>query len=226
MVHVVGGAVALIALWVPAVAKKGSALHRRAGWVYACSMWLAALAALVLCAARLLDANPGNDGSAWLLAFLGLLAANGAAAGIRAVRAKSPVGGRGGWFDVASSVLFLVASIALGAYGVANGSALHLAFAALGTILAGRQLRYWLRGPASRMDWWYTHMANMLAACIGTITAFIVVNLPALGWQRLTTAAFAAPGMLGGAAITLWTRHYRRKHSSGRTPGRPIRASE
>lgn len=210
---IVGRAVALAALWVPLFAKKRGAVHRRAGWVYAWSMWLAALAALVLCAGRLLDGNKGNDGSAWLLGFLGLLAANGAATGIRAARAKTRVGERGGAFDVGSSGLFLAASIGIGVYGAVTSSVLHLAFAVLGVVLAARQLRYWVRGPTGRMDWRYTHMANMLAACIGTVTAFAVVNLPALGWRRFTTVAFIAPGVLGGVAITLWTRYYRRKHA-------------
>ncbi|MFL5308036.1 MAG: hypothetical protein ACJ8F1_22665 [Polyangia bacterium] len=211
--HIFGGVVALAALWIPLVTKKGGAVHRRAGWVYACSMWVAALAALVLCAGRLLDDNKANDGSAWLLAFLGLLAANGAATGIRAARAKTRPGERGSAFDIGSSVVFLAASAGIGVYGAATGSVLHLAFAALGVALAARQLRYWVRGPTSRMDWWYTHMANMLAACIGTVTAFAVVNLPALGWRRFTTAAFIAPGVLGGLAITVWTRYYRRKYA-------------
>ena len=54
-------------------------------------------------------------------------------------------------------------------------------------------------------------MGNMLAACIGTVTAFIVVNLPTFGLQRYAVVAFLGPGVLGGLAITVWTRHYRRK---------------
>jgi uncharacterized membrane protein len=218
-VHILGGTVALMALWIPMFARKGGQLHRRAGWVYACAMWTAAVAALGLCAARLLDADESNDGAAWLLAFLGLLSANGAITGIRALRTKAHGDGRANPFDVASSALFFAAAMALGGYGVDNGSPLHLAFSALGVLLAGRQLRYWLRGPSSRMDWWYLHMGNMLAACIGTVTAFIVVNLPTLGLQRYALAAFLGPGVLGGLAISIWTGHYRRKFTAASVRG-------
>ncbi len=61
-------------------------------------------------------------------------------------------------------------------------------------------------------------MGNMLAACIGTVTAFIVVNLPTFGLQRYAVAAFLGPGLLGGSAITVWTRHYRRKFAGPSLP--------
>jgi uncharacterized membrane protein len=222
--HIFGGSVALIALWIPMVTRKGSRLHRRAGWVYACAMWTAALAALGLCAVRLLDADKSNDGAAWLLAFLGLLAANGAITGIRALRTKARVQGRARRFDLASSALFMAASVALGGFGLAKGSTLHLAFSVLGLFLAARQLRYWLRGPRSPKDWWYLHMGNMLAAYIGTVTAFIVVNLPTFGLQRYAVPAFLGPGVLGGLAITIWTRHYRRKFAGPAVPAAAVSA--
>ncbi len=77
------------------------------------------------------------------------------------------------------------------------------------------------RAPTSRFWWWYEHLLGMLVACIGTLTAFFVVN------YRHTPAAFQsaipglavwiAPGLIGGLAIALLTHHYRAKLEGPRT---------
>lgn len=209
--HIVAGIVALAAFWIPLVARKGSAVHRRAGWVYACAMWVAALAAWAICAARLSDDNRNNDADAVFLAFVGLLAANGAGTGLRVIRRKSKTTASASPVDVGSSAILLMAALALGGLGIQAGSTLHVAFAGLGVVLSGRQLRYWLKGPVSKHDWWYAHMGNMVAACIGTVTAFLVVNVPRFGLQPYALYFWLGPGVVGGIGLALWTRHYRRK---------------
>jgi hypothetical protein len=220
-VHILAGVVALGALWIPLVARKGGRVHRRAGWVYACAMWVAALGAWGLCAARLLDDERGNDATALFLAFVGLLAASGAGTGIRILRTKSRSPTRASAFDVTSSSLVLAASVALSGFGIFQQSVLYVAFGVLGAFLSLRQLKYWLRAPITRMDWWFAHMGNMLAACIGTVTAFAVVNVPRFGLERYALFLWLGPGVLGGIAIAVWTRFYRRKfaRASARRPG-------
>jgi len=214
--HVVTGVVALGAFWIPLVARKGSPVHRRAGWVYAVAMWAAALAAWAICAARLLDDDPANDAGARFLAFVGLLAANGAATGIRVLKRKSRATQRASVFDTGSAALLLVAAVALGYAGLRENSILEIAFSALGVFLASRQLGYWLNRPGTKMDWWYAHMGNMLGACIGTVTAFLVVNVPRFGLHRYALFFWIGPGVLGGGAIFFWTRYYRRRFEGSR----------
>jgi hypothetical protein len=126
-------------------------------------------------------------------------------------------------FDVTSSSLVLAASAALCGFGILQRSVLYVAFAVLGAFLSLRQLRYWLTGPKTRMDWWYAHMGNMLAACIGTVTAFAVVNVPRFGLERYALFLWFGPGVLGGIAIAVWTRAYRRKFAQRPVP-RPTSA--
>lgn len=210
-VHIVAGTLALGSFGVPLISRKGGPLHRRAGWIYCYSMWAAAVAAWAICAARLIDDDASNDVPAVFLAFVGLLAANGAATGVRVLRMKTRAAETPSKVDVGSSALLLAASVGLGVFGIVHGATLSVAFGALGTFLAVRQLRSWLRRPAGKFDWWYAHMGNMLAACIGTVTAFLVVNVPRFGLNRYGLFFWLGPGVLGGVAITVWTRHYRRK---------------
>lgn len=214
--HIGAGVVALAAFWVPMVVRKGGAIHRRAGWIYAVAMWVAALMALVICIVRVLDEDKANDPNAIFLAFVGLLAANGASTGIRVLRTKARVGPHRSAFDLGFSALLFASSLALAFYGRSVGSTLYISFSLLGGFLAVGQLRFWLQPPASKLEWWFKHMGNMMAACIGTVTAFLVVNIPRLGLSNYALFVWLAPGVLGGIGIRLWQGHYRRRFALGK----------
>jgi uncharacterized membrane protein len=72
--HALAGAVALVSLWVPLLARKGGDAHRRAGRVYAYAMGAVSLTALVACALRVVEGDPERVRFAALLALVALLA--------------------------------------------------------------------------------------------------------------------------------------------------------
>jgi uncharacterized membrane protein len=209
--HIAAGVVALTSFWIPLVARKGGPLHRRAGWVYVSAMWVAASSAWGVCAFRLLDDDEANDSAALFLLFVGVLAANSAFVGIRVLRTKKRTEPQRSPLDLAGPLLLLLGSCGLAGLGLRQLSVLFLAFAALGGLLSVGQLRFWLRPPVTRMDWWYEHMTNMLTACIGTVTAFLVVNVPHLGLKEYELFFWLAPGVLGAVGISVWRRRYRSK---------------
>lgn len=212
--HFAAGSVALATFAIPLVARKGGPLHRRVGWVYASAMWVAAVSAWVTCGFRLRDDDPGNDLGALFLLFVGVLAANAAFVGIRVLRSKGRTGRHGKAVDLAGPLLLLLGSVGMAGLGVQRSALLLVAFAGLGGLLSVGQLRFWLRPPVTRMDWWYEHMVNMLTACIATVTAFLVVNISRLGLQEYSLYVWLAPGVLGGVGISLWERYYRRKFAA------------
>jgi hypothetical protein len=174
-------------------------------------MWVAAVTAWGVCAFRLLDDNEANDSAALFLLFVGVFAADAAFVGIRVLRTKKRTDRHRTLIDLAGPLLLLIASAALGGLGLLQLSVLFVAFAALGAVLSVGQLRFWLRPPVTKMDWWYEHMTNMLTACIGTVTAFLVVNVPRLGLKEYELFFWFSPGVLGGVGITIWRGRYRRK---------------
>ena len=212
--HVTAGGIALALFWIPLAVKKGSKVHRRAGWGYSIAMWFAAATALAVCAVRLSDGSPENDFGAIFLAYVAVLAANNAATGIRVLRTKSRTAPSRNFFDLGSSGLLLAASAVIGVLGIRTGTTLFLAFAGLGALLGLGQLRFWLRPPASRIEWWFEHLGNMIAACIATLTAFAVTNVRFLGLQEFALVAWLAPGVIGGVAIALYQRHYRHQFAA------------
>jgi hypothetical protein len=177
-------------------------------------MWISAVSAWAICWHRLTDDNPRNDVGALFLTFIGLLAANGAIAGVRAVQSKARTTSSRHPLEVGLSALFLVASVGLLALGLRERATLYLVFSGLGLFRSVAQLRFWLRPPETKMAWWYEHMSNMLVACIATVTAFLVVNVPRLGLQRYALWFWISPGVLGGFGIGVWVRYYRTKFAA------------
>src|SRR5207245_346034 len=49
-------------------------------------------------------------------------------------------------------------------------------FGVLGMILAGLDIKKFVRPPVDRNAWWFAHMAGMLGSYIATVSAFSVVN--------------------------------------------------
>jgi len=82
-----------------------------------------------------------------------------------------------------------------------------LAFGILGVLVSGVDIWRFLRPPAEKMTWWYSHMGGMLGSYIATVSAFSAVNfhfLPAaVRWLWLS--------VIGVPAIFLWVSYYRGK---------------
>ena len=208
-IHIAAGSIALASMLVPMVTTKGGRTHRRAGWVFVASMAVVSVTALVLSAARLLfDPRPDAKEFGFFLLVVALLTGSAVSAGVRVLRFRTRAAARLHWWDTGLPAILAVASVGLGAYGLAQGKVLFVAFSGLGLLNAGGSLRYWLRAPSSPMHWWFEHMNGMLTGCIAATTAFLVVSGGRIGiWPLL---AWLAPAVIGGSAIALWTRYYRR----------------
>ena len=219
IVHIVAGCVALASFAVPLVAKKGGALHRRAGCVYVSATAVIAVTGVLNCAAWLTDAKPKNDAFALFLLYIALIAASSTYHGVRALRTKGRTAKLGQLRDLVLPTLLLLGGVALGAFGLARGAALFVAFAALGVFLGAGELRFWLRAPQTRHEWFFAHMSGMGASCITTLTAFVVINAGRLGLGTWSLAAWITPGLVGGVGLAVWKRYYRRRMGGAKRAG-------
>src|SRR5687767_3701679 len=153
-IHIAAGSIALASMLVPMITMKGGRTHRRAGWVFVASMAVVTVTALLLSGGRLLfDPRPEAKEFGFFLLVVALLSGSAVSAGVRVLRFRSRAAARLHWWDTGLPAILGVASLSLGAYGLAKGEILFVAFSGLGLINAGGSLRYWLRPPTSPMHW-------------------------------------------------------------------------
>ena len=218
--HAFAGAVALGSMWIPMFSRKGGSLHRKAGRVFTGSMACAAATALAASVLRLVERPDAPQGPV----LLSLVAIQSAAAtwwGVAVLRRKARDGSSRSLPDWLAAAALLVSGFLALAYWLQGAMPLIALFGALNVVFGLRFAHVLGRAPTSRFWWWYEHLFGMLVACIGTLTAFFVVN------YRHTPAAFQsaipglavliAPGLIGGLAIALLTHHSRAKLEGPRT---------
>ena len=207
-IHIGGGAVSLLAMFIPLLSRKGGLSHRRAGWVFVAGMAVVSVTSLVLGADRFIS-NPweGARMSALFLSYLGVFTGNLVWGGVRVLRYKNRTAPHRRVMDVALPAFAVIAGLAMGAYGwLANGPLL-IAFAIVGVLSGGTQLLYWLSSPGHPMHWWFAHMHLMLGGCIAAVTAFVVNNIGRIGIED-TVLVWVAPTAIGVPATIAWTRYY------------------
>ncbi len=212
-VHIAAGAVALASLVWPFVSKKGGLVHRRAGWIFAASMVTVGCSAWALAILRLLDSSPQNDRGAIFLAYVGLFSNASVWMGIRSWSLRRSGRHRAATIDFAPGAILLLASIALGLFGLFSEEILMIVFALFGTSLAVAQLRFLRRPNADRSAPMLMHLNSMGNGAISALTAFFVVNVPRFGLDEYALFFWIVPGVVGGAGLSWMSMRIR---SAGR----------
>lgn len=222
IVHIIAGAIALTSMWLPLLTRKGSRLHRRAGWVFVSCIGILVTTGIVLSSMRLLfDRTPNGRLSGAFLLWISVVNLSAVIAGVRAVHVKVRTT-RSTWWEIALSALVLLSSAGIGAYGVLTGMVLMQIFAPLGLLAGYAGLRKRLRASSSPMEWWTDHMQGMLTCSVATLTAFTVNNGGRIGIGSL--ASWVAPIAIGVPLTRLWIAYYRRQFALRATT--PLAAPE
>ncbi len=213
LLHATAGAVALLSMLGPMIAKKGGRAHRLWGRAYVGGMGFAVVFAWVASGLRLARGE-GPDGPLFLM-MVGLLAGVATWSGWRVRAEKGRTGPHTDPLD--RGIMGVLAGIGgLGVlYGLVSGNPLFVAFGGLSILFGGGELRSMAAMPTSRWDWWYRHMSSMLVACISTVTAFLVVNVSAFP-EGLRTALppvlwWLLPTLVGVPGMIMWTRSWKAK---------------
>lgn len=205
------------------VAAKGTAAHRRVGWVFACAMALTSLTGIVLSlswiaipgAIRSLPTDPVQAAAAverlraagLFFLVLSLLTGQAVAFGVVASRNRGRDASRHPLTRTISWLLAACSAVAL--FRVVSGFDVFLLVGgSLGLLNAARCLRP-NRNPT---PWLQTHVEAMLGGCTAATTAFVVqtsARISAGGlWRGL---AWTVPVALGVFASAMWTRRLRNR---------------
>lgn len=240
LLHVAGGFVALVLLWIPLFSKKGGRLHRATGTVYVVAMAAVVATALGVSALSFYDPVALDPEAAALVgdpladylarrrmvaAFLGYLALITLASGwhgLGALRHKADPRAMRTPATLALFGITALAGVAMFVLGAVRGSMVFMGLAVVGPAVAVNGFRY-VSGPAREpMAWWFAHMGGMIGTGIAANTAFLVFGANRLfpveleGW--LAVVPWLLPTLAGVPAIQLLSRKYRRRFA-GRAGG-------
>lgn len=226
-VHVLFGAIGLAAFWIPVVTKKGATNHVRFGRIFVWSanivLGFAALA-LIIRIAGLAGQGVGPSDEPALFAFVTFLGYLTFVTyvvvrhGMAVLRNKGNPGALRTPLNTALAYGSLAASLGIILYALLLSPPNRILLFALSPIGIGNGLgilRYMKSAAPSRRAWMYEHIGAMLGAGIAFHTAFAVFGASRLfdiglsGW--VAVIPWIAPALIGIPAITIWTRHYRRK---------------
>lgn len=233
LAHVVFGFAGLVAFWFPVFAAKGGRLHVRAGTAFQWSAYVVAGTAIALCALSLarpfgthpeaMPANAAEVGAvagrirelAVFLGYLGIVTLASVHHGVSAMRAGRRVELLRTPFHTAVNAFAFAAGLAVLAIGVADREILFVALSPIGFVVGWSGLRYARKRPAERMPHWYQHIGGMLGGGIAFHTAFAVFGIQRFIDYDLSGVVgllpWVGPAIVGTIAISVWTRHYKRK---------------
>lgn len=220
-VHVLTGAVGLLLLVIPLLARKGSRVHRSAGWAFGLAMALSMVTALAISAswiaapqaiARWRDGDPVRAVTVLrvfglFFGLLGLLGMHTLASGLQAIGRR-----RRSWRWLAPLVRRLaiataVAGPAVLVIGLFYVKVLLLVVGAMGTWAGVAALRSTPQtGPSTVL---LAHVEGMLGVATVATTAFFVQLTSRLGAHTFALWVWAVPLVAGHLATVLWQRRVR-----------------
>ncbi len=189
--HIVAGTAALVAGLLAMASRKGGRLHRRSGSVFYISMAVVAASALVLAA---------NGGSRFL-AHIAVFSVYQLYAGKRSLVDKSLKPRPADWLFLAIFVVNALMMVAtMNVILVVFGSiALMLGLSEAGTFRGAS------RGLLPKRAWLRRHIGMMVGTYIGTVTAFVVVNV---NFVQPSWLPWVLPTAIFVPLIVYWQRKY------------------
>jgi uncharacterized membrane protein len=204
LVHIAAGMTALVVAPVAMVTAKGGPAHRRWGKVYFWMMAVVAVTALPL----------GFWRPNYFLMLVAVFSFYFAFRGYRVLRRKRPERDAASALDWGASIATCGASAALIVLGMLKPSPLWVTLAPVAIVFgiggvgaSGFDMWRFVRPPAERMAWWFSHMAGMLGSYIATVSAFSVVNFDFLP----TVTRWLWPSLVGTPLIVAWIVYYKVK---------------
>jgi hypothetical protein len=231
--HIAAGSIALILFWIPAIARKGGRTHIRVGWFYVACMSVVVVTAFAmsglaftipvtirqitrpLSPAELSDFLRSQRVFATFLAYLAGVTLAAGWQGIWAIETKRQPKTMRTPFSLALNAAVLLGGFTVLALGIKYRSGPLIGLSPIGPLIGAGNLRYLLRGPQTRMHWWYEHLGSMIGTGIAGYTAFLVFGgsrlFPSIARSQLHTLFWVLPSVVGVFAIFATVAYYQRK---------------
>lgn len=216
--HVISGSVALISFWVPVVARKGGALHRKAGRLFSLSLYAAAYCAIGMALLNLTLASNRHPTLAdrdvfdglfgWMMLYLGALTIGLGHYGIASARSRGRSPDNRAPVNIAVQLCVIALAVKCGVEGYRLSQPLMIGLAALGFAAAITFLIAMARRSQRTRSHVREHLKAMVGAGISAYTAFLSVGLLQIFPDHVfNPAIWSIPSMIG---VVLILFHFRR----------------
>ncbi|MEM8982388.1 MAG: hypothetical protein AAGC71_05140 [Pseudomonadota bacterium] len=231
--HIAIGSIALVLFWLPTVARKGGARHRRFGRWYANAMLLVAMSAIGLSILTLIDpigirypdgipaarsptsVAAASRRGAWFLLMLGLLVLASVQHGRRVLTA----GANRTQLRQPPHLLLVASPGVCGLWVIGVGlqaqSPLLIVFSLLSIWVSANMLWYAFKPTLSPREWWIEHLTSLIGSGIGAYTAFFAFGGTQLFRDVLTgqwmIVPWVLPSIIGSIASAQLARRYRQR---------------
>jgi hypothetical protein len=245
LLHVCAGIAGLVAFWIPAVARKGKAVHVQVGRAFFYATCIVAATGLGMAGLLLADplaakplANPVTPERAaeiattirltsLFLAYLVLITFVPVHHGVRVLATRQAPERLRTPFHTAINVAVIAAAAGMVVLGVTMRQPVFALLSVIGFLLGPGNLRFARRPFATPMAWWYEHMESMLGGGVAFHTAFLVLGAGRLFGITLDGPAAIVPWLLptivGVPATSIWVGYYRRKFGETVSAGLAVR---
>ncbi|MCH9686679.1 MAG: hypothetical protein K0V04_34925 [Deltaproteobacteria bacterium] len=239
--HATAGAIGLVSMFVPLLCKKGSRLHRGAGWVFTAAMATVAVTGVLMALSwvlvplqvkppsRVLDAAEQARYLSMLrtyalfFGFLAVLVGSATWQGIVAIRQRRRSIAWGNSVDRGFAAALLGLGALLLLVGISEEQPLLIGFGGLGLFNGVGDLRFYRQMKRERGAWLLRHVQAMLGGATAATTAFAVQvvgrTLSNNGLESWGILAWVVPGVLGMLTSVAWSRRVRRMMTPGYTRG-------
>lgn len=216
-IHIVFGAVGLVAFWIPVLGKKGNRNHRLWGKVFARAILAAGFVALLLSICTLIDplgTHPHLKDPVFvrgifgiMMFYLAILTINLAWYGLETIKNKANHEANRRGLNLALQPILVAAAFACAIEGVLIGQYLMVGMSIIGFATAGTNLFFMLNPSPGPKVYLMEHVKATVGAGISVYTAF-----SAFGAVRLMPSIALHPGLwaiplVTGLAIILY--HHR-----------------
>lgn len=208
--HIISGAVVLVAGAIAITSKKGKYLHLKSGKIYFIAMTLVFVTGVIVASYKF-------NRFLFLIAFLSYYSVF---CGVRILKLKNlHKNQKPKWFDWFAGVLNSIANVffvGLGTYYVfkngllSGGALLSIGFGIGGLLISYTNLHPFVVKPTKAYHWYLSHIGNMMGGYIATFTAFLSTIVTRYDLMN-PFLAFALPSLIGIPLLIIWQKKTEKK---------------
>ena len=219
-IHVVTGAVGLVALWVPLLGRKGSPLHKAWGRIFAYCLLVTSACAIGMSLLTLrapaethphiADVTLIRSLFGWMMLYLSIFTATLLWFGLQCIKNRARHDAHRNALTLGLQFATFASAILCALQGWLAGQPLMLLIAGLGVVAATLNTRFILDPSPRGNEWLVQHMRSFVGAGVSVYTAFFSFGaanlLPAVAFNPLL---WAAPTIAGISVILYQQRRIR-----------------